>query len=174
MAIAINCGKIQEKIILISKFDDAIDWDSSLFDEEFKNDDETILGLEAKKAHYSKSYDISKLKFLDGKVPTCFVFKNPEKYEIGSKLTDIFVRASGVVTKKEPTISEIHEKLWHMTIVGYIDADPKNVTLSGEPITLLQKPIVNGNLNADFLQAMYQTGILEELSNALQTRKKTK
>jgi len=174
MAIAITCGKLLEKIILISVLDDSIDWDSSLFEEEYKNEEISLTGTEAKKAHYQKTYDISKLKFLDGKIPTCFIFKNPERYEIGSKLTDIFVRCSGVVTKKEPVISEIHEKLWSLAFIGHVDAKPQDISLAGDTLTMLQKPFISGNLTSDFIQVMYQAGVLEELSNAVQARKKTK
>jgi len=172
MGLNLNFGAVKEKIILISIDDDSIDWEASSFKDEYTDPEgKSFVGVEAKKAQYKKDYDVSKLAFDAQKKPTCFVFKNPERYEIGTKLTDIFVSCSGIVTKKEPIISDINKRIWNQFFVGYFDGKPEEFN-SNDTVTFLQKPFVNGNIKEDFLQAIYQVTVLDEMSNALQSRKK--
>jgi len=172
MSLNLNFGAVKEKIILISISDDSIDWEASSFKDEYTNTEgKSFFGVEAKKEQYKKDYDVSKLAFDTQKKPTCFVFKNPERYEIGTKLTDIFVSCSGIVTKKEPVISDINKRICIQFFVGYFDGKPEEFN-SSDTLTFLQKPFVNGNIKEDFLQAIYQVTVLDELSNALQSRKK--
>jgi len=176
MALNLNSGVVKEKTILISVNDPSIDWDSTQFEEDFKAKEEeeeerALSGVEAKKAHYKKGYDITKLAFFVDQTPTCFIFKNPERYEVGAKLTDIFVSCAGVISKKEPIISDINKRIWNNFFVGYYDGRPQDVENTATTL-LVQKPFINGNIKPDFLQSLYQIGILDELANGLQSRKK--
>jgi len=172
MAINLSSVSIPKHISIISVVDEAIDWENSDFESEYSENEKELSGVEAKKAHYLKSHDLNKIKFLDKAMPTFFVFKNPNRFEFGSKITDIIVQCSGMINKKEPTISDIHKRIWNLLFVGYYEGALSN--LNSDNVTqLLQKPFLNGNITDDFLQVLFANDILEELSNAVQNLKKT-
>jgi hypothetical protein len=172
MAINLSNVSISKHIALISAVDEAIDWDLSTLEETYNENEKTLSGNEAKKAHYFKSHDLQKLAFLSDTLPTIFVFKNPNLFEFGAKITDIIVQCSGMMNKKEPTLSEIHKRIFNLLFVGYYEG--VLVNFNNDNVTqLLKKPFLNGNITDDFLQAMYANDILDELSNAVQNLKKT-
>lgn len=99
--------KSNDEILLVSRFDTAIDWDNSFLN---------MLMIEEKVVAYEEDYDHSKLKFFEGETPTFFVFQNPKLTVHQAKIRSVLIGIQAAIGRGEPTDSDT--LIWNTLAVG--------------------------------------------------------
>jgi hypothetical protein len=164
---AVKLQKITSRDALlnvVSVLDSAIDWEASYPSHE----DVEMLGqeypdmelVEAKREHYSKTHDLSKIMFSSKDIPTVFVFEHPHRADVSRAMREI---ATGVhfdssKTKMSKSDKDTFSQIFHRFYVGAREG------FSIEKMAPLQR--INGRLSEDTVQEIEDANVFIELNVA--------